>query len=99
MTLKSGIVFSLLLSLLLSQSGCTGVLWTEGEFDAYKEPAPNPNLKLYASKQGEDILVVYSEYSERRNTTHTRAYWLGRNEARVEDKHKPHFANSKAINE
>src|ERR1700722_12441899 len=80
------------------ESGCTCSLWTDGQLDAYKEPAPNPHLHLYTAGPGQDILVVYSEYSERRNTTRPRAFWLCRNQTRVQDDHEPRFVRKNAIN-
>lgn len=91
-TLKTGSTFLLLLTLLLSQSGCTYALWTDGTLDAYREPAPTPNLRLYESQKQSDILVVYGEYSDRYDSTHTRAYWLNQNESRIENDHAPAFA-------
>jgi hypothetical protein len=80
-----------LLSLPFFGSGCTYALWTNGNLDAYKEPALSPNLRLYESKQKNDILVVYKEYAERNESTNTRAYWLNKNEKRVENQYAPGF--------
>ncbi len=78
-------------------NGCTYALWTNGGLDNYKEPAPNPNLRLYASRQGQDVLVVYSEYSERHETLHARAYWLGRNQDRVAKQRAPVFVRQETV--
>jgi hypothetical protein len=96
-TVKLGLRFLPLLALLISQSGCTYALWTNGDLDAYKEPAQNPNLQLFESKQRDDYLVVYKEYSERRESTNTRAYWLNKNQYRVENQHAPSFAHKKEV--
>jgi hypothetical protein len=85
-----------LLLILSLESGCTYSLWTDGNLDAYREPAPTPNLHLYQSQKKNDYLVVYNEYSERSDRTYTRAYWLNKNENRVEDKSIPAFAAKKS---
>ena len=87
-----------LLLILLLESGCTYALWTNGNLDAYKEPAPAPNLRLFESQKKNDFLVVYTEYSERSDSAHTRAYWLNKNQNRIEDKRAPAFARKKAVN-
>jgi len=67
------ILFVLLL--LASGSGCvTKALWDNGNLEAVKEPAGNVNLRLFAAKRPDDVLVVYDEYSERSDATRTRAY-------------------------
>lgn len=79
-------------------SGCTYALWTNGNLDAYKEPALSPNLRLYESKQKNDILVVYKEYTERNNSTNARAYWLNKNDKRVENQYAPAFVRKRSAN-
>ena len=96
-TVKYAARFLPLLLILFLESGCTYALWTNGNLDAYKEPAPNPNLRLYKSTQGDDVLVVYKEFSERNDATHTRAYWLNKNQKRVEKRHAPAFTRSRSI--
>lgn len=81
-----------LLLLLLFGSGCTYALWTNGNLVAYKEPAQNPDLHLFQSRQRADFLVVYDEHSERTDTIHRRAYWLNSNQGRVEKQKAPAFA-------
>jgi hypothetical protein len=88
-----------LLLILLFQSGCTYALWTDGNLDAYKEPAQTPSLHLYESQKKNDFLVVYAEYSERSDSTRTRAYWLNKNDRRVENQHAPAFARKKSIDD
>ncbi|HUA66378.1 MAG TPA: hypothetical protein VME24_11050 [Alphaproteobacteria bacterium] len=82
-----------LLLLLLLQSGCTYALWTNGNLVAYKEPAQNPDLHVFQSTQRNDFLIVYHEHSERTDSIHTRAYWLNKNQRRVEDQKAPAFAH------
>ena len=87
------ILFCLLL--LSSGSGCvTKALWDNGNLEAVKEPAGNVNLRLFAAKRPDDVLVVYDEYSERSDATRTRAYWLHENQARVDQRRAPHFAST-----
>jgi len=81
-----------LLLLLLLQSGCTYALWTNDNLVAYKEPAQNPDLHLFESTRQKDFLVVYDEHSERTDAIHKRAYWLNRNQTRVERQKAPIFA-------
>jgi hypothetical protein len=90
----AGLLLPLLLLMLL-ESGCTYALWTNGNLVDYKEPAPNPDLHLFESKQGTDYLVVYKEYSERTDSFHGRAYWLNKNQTRVERQKAPVFAGRK----
>lgn len=82
-----------LLLLLLLQSGCTYALWTNGNLVAYKEPAQNPDLRLFQATQQSDFLVVYNEHSERTDSIHKRAYWLKKNQQRVTDQKAPTFAH------
>lgn len=77
--------------LLLLQSGCTYALWTNGNLVAYKEPAQDPDLHLFQPKRPGDFLVVYDEHSERTDAVHRRAYWLNKNQARVEKQKAPIF--------
>lgn len=93
LTIKFAGLFLPLLLLLLLESGCTYALWTNGNLVAYKEPAQNPNLHLFHSTQRNDFLVVYDEHSERTDSTHKRAYWLNKNQRRVEDQKAPVFAH------
>lgn len=86
-----------LLLLLIVESGCTYALWTNGNLDAFKEPAQNPELRLYQSGQRKDFLVVYNEYSERRDTIHRRAYWLNKNQCRLEKQRAPIFVRKQSL--
>jgi hypothetical protein len=95
MKLKSAVAECLLLLLpLLLGSGCmTAKLWDNGNLEAWKQPAIDPHLHLYDAKSRPDVLVVYDEYSDRHDTTHTRAYWLNESEKRVEQGHAPRFVS------
>jgi hypothetical protein len=88
-----GVFFSLLL--MLSQSGCTYMLWSDQNYDSFHQPAPNPDLHLYESKKQNDILVVYKEQSERNEHIRTRAYWLNRNQIRVTQQAPPIFVSKR----
>lgn len=96
-TVKHAARFLPLLLILFLESGCTYALWTNGNLDAYKEPAQNPDLHVFQSEQRGDFLVVYKEQSDRNDAIHTRAYWLNKNENRVEDKRAPAFARKKSV--
>jgi hypothetical protein len=61
----------------LLASGCmTRKLWTESKLDEWNEPAPNPNLHLFRAENPDHVLVVYDEFSDRHETTRTRAFFL-----------------------
>ncbi len=98
MNAASLIRFALLLPPLALGSGCaTHALWTHTEqLDALKEPADNPNLRLFDARRHDDLLVVYDEYSERGDAIHTRAYWVHRNEKRVEQRREPAFVSTRS---
>ena len=84
--------------LLLAESGCvTKLLWQNDAFEAYNEPAAQANLRLYVGASlTTNLLVVYTEASERRGKFRTRAYWLDDNVARVMKHQRPHFARLNA---
>jgi hypothetical protein len=76
-------------------SGCaTKALWDNGGLEAWREPASPVNLHLFVARRKNDLLVVYDEYSERSDGIHTRAYWLNENQARMDQRHAPHFAST-----
>lgn len=84
------IVYLLLLPLL--GNGCaTRHLWTDSALDEWNEPAPNPNLRLFDDERRHAILVMYDEYSERRSTTRTRAFFLEPNQASLAQHTRPRF--------
>jgi hypothetical protein len=89
---KQIVLLTQVLLTLISQSGCcTYKMWDEGAFDSSNMPAANPNLKLFEAKQRNDFLAVYNEYSERKEATRTRAYWLNENQDRVRRAKAPEF--------
>lgn len=84
----------LLLPLLLGSSCATKALWTNGNLEAWNEPADDTSLRLFQSANRKDLLVVYDEYSERSGATHTRAFWLNKNEERLEERRAPRFVSA-----
>lgn len=72
------------------------MLWSDQNYEAFHQPAPNPDLHLYQSEKQNDILVVYKEQSERTERIYTRAYWLNKNQIRVTRESQPVFINKKA---
>ncbi len=78
------------------EGGCvTKVLWQNNTFEAYNEPAAHSNLRLYlGADQTTDLLVVYTEVSERHDGLRTRAYWLNDNQRRVTKHLPPHFTSA-----
>ena len=96
MVKQAGRVLPLLL-ILFFESGCTYALWTNGNLEDYKEPTQNPDLHLYESQKRKDFLVVYQEISERNDAIHSRAYWLNKNETRVDKQHAPIYASKKSV--
>lgn len=84
----------MMLSLLLFGSGCvTKALWTNGNLEAWNEPTDDANLRLFEGTGRKDLLVVYDEYCERTDVTHTRAFWLNANEKRLEQRRMPDFVS------
>ena len=92
------VIIALLLPLLTC--GCaTNALWNKTQLDAWNEPADNPKLQLFDASRQKDFLVVYDEYSERHDSTRTRAYLLNQNEKRVAQGRKPHFVSAQRSRE
>ena len=92
------LILALLLPLLTG--GCaTHALWTEAQLDDWNEPATDSKLQLFDASRQKDFLVVYDEYSERHDSTRTRAYFLNQNEKRVEQGRKPRFVSSQLSRE
>src|SRR3954447_11488751 len=80
----------ILAALALLLTGCaTPALWEEGRFARYHEPADLPNLRLFHSKDGSDILVEYDEIREGSEAIQHRAYWLKPNLERLAARRKP----------
>jgi hypothetical protein len=96
MKVKSGVALLLFFPLLISQSGCTAILWSDEDFPGDREPAPDPKLRLYQATNQNDFLVVYREQSESNERTHTRAYWLIKNQIRITRNEPPIFASQHA---
>jgi hypothetical protein len=86
-----------LLLLPLLANGCvTHKLWTASALDEWNEPAPNPNLRLFEDTRRNDLLVVYSEFSERHSATCTRAFYLQQNLKPLAHHARLHFVNAHA---
>ena len=85
------------LFVLILGNGCaTHALWHNDNLEAWNQPAPTPNLRLFESKQPADILVVYDEYLERSDVIHPRAYWLKENQKLLAQGYAPHFVSTKS---
>src|SRR5258706_3698176 len=81
-----------LATLALLLGGCaTPALWEEARFARYHEPADRPNLRLFKSNHGSDILVEYDETREGSDSILRRAYLLEPNVERLRDRRKPEF--------
>ena len=92
------LTIALLLPLLTG--GCaTHALWTKAQLDDWNEPATDSKLQLFDASRQKDFLVVYDEYSERHDSTRTRAYFLNQNEKRVEQGRKPWFVGAQLSRE
>ena|ERR1051325_8577351 len=88
----------LLLFPLIVGNGCaTSALWKNDNLETWNEPANKANLHLFEAKPRSDFLVVYDEYSERKDTTQTRAYWLKENQPRVSQRNAPLFINTNSV--
>ena len=88
---------TLLLILPLLASGCmTHKLWTESALDEWNRPADNSDLRLFRDERRDDLLAVYDEYSERHETTQTRAFFLNQNQKLLAKNVRPHFVNVKS---
>jgi len=88
--------WTIVLWLPLLTGGCaTEALWNKTQLDAWNEPADNSRLQLFDASRQKDFLVIYEEYSERHDSTRTRAYFLNRNAKRVEQGRKPHFVSAR----
>jgi len=87
------------LGLALLVTGCQTVekyslthrLWDSSEWVKFNEPAPNPNLALFETSDGRDVLVQYDALSEKRSTVQRRAYYLRRNQEAIAAGNKPKF--------
>ena len=103
MNVKSSVAMSQLVAagLLLLLTGCKAVekhsltyrLWDNGDLRKWSEPAPNPNLAIFEATNGTDLLVQYDAFSEKHSVVKRRAYYLLRNEARIDARKKPKLVN------
>jgi len=92
----------LLIALLLPLLACgcaTTALWNRAQLDDWNEPAASPRLQLFDAGRQKDFLVVYDEYSERHDSTRTRAYFLNQNEPLVGQGRKPYFVSAQLSRE
>ncbi len=90
----------LLLSLLpaVAGGGCAiNALWTKADLDDCNLPAQRANLRLFAEDSRGDLVVVYDEYSERHDSTRTRAYLLRKNQSRIEQQRSPLFTKTNSF--
>jgi hypothetical protein len=93
-------LLTMVLLLPLLTGGCaTNALWNKTQLDAWNEPDDNSRLQLFDASRQKDFLVVYDEYSERHDSTRTRAYFLNQNDKRVEQGRKPHFVSAQLSRE
>jgi hypothetical protein len=76
-------------------TGClTHKLWKETEsWNASKLPAVPNNLQLYEDAEKRDFLVVYDQLSDRSQRVRVRAYYLYRNEERINSGERPRFTS------
>jgi hypothetical protein len=88
---RPALQFPLLLALLMTSGCMTHRLWNDANLNQWNEPAPHSNLRLYHDVRRDDLLAVYDEFSERRATNRTRAFFLRQNEKRLAQKTRPHF--------
>lgn len=101
MTPTRGLAFPLmaLTCLMFLLTGCetarkysfTYRLWDSEDLRKWSEPAPNPNLALFATPDGSDVLVRYDAFSEKHSAIECRAYYLHSNTARVAAGQRPVF--------
>jgi hypothetical protein len=71
----------------------THKLWTESQLDEWNEPAGNPNLRVFRDERQNDLLVIYDEFSDRQETDRARAFFLYKNQSRLQSQSRPHFVN------
>jgi len=88
-------LFALLVAQTVFVSGCTSALWDKNTFAHHYQPAAPANLRLFYSKERNDILVQYDESSDTDDKTRPRCYWLWPNTMRVNRERKPHFVSAK----
>jgi hypothetical protein len=78
----------------LLASGCvTHKLWTESRLDAWNEPAPQPQLRLFRAAPQNNFLVVYDELAGRNDDLRPRAFFLNPDLSSPAQGSHPHFVN------
>jgi hypothetical protein len=88
--MTKSILWPLLAFPLLLLTGCaTSVLWEDGCFARFHEPAAAPDLCLFQG--GRDVLVQYTETRDSDEKQWRRTYWLHQNEQRINERRKPRF--------
>jgi hypothetical protein len=86
--------FTMVLLVSLLTSGCvTHKLWTESQLDEWNQPAGDPHLHVFRDERQNDLLVCYVEFSDRRETNRTRAFFLSENQKRLHTQGRPHFVS------
>jgi len=72
--------------------GCvTHALWEDANLGTRHQPAAEANLQLFRSGDPRELLVLYKESAEGKETTLTRAYLLYENERRIMRQRPPKF--------
>jgi hypothetical protein len=85
---------AVVLLLPLLTGGCvTHKLWTESQLDEWNEPAGDPNLRVFRDERQNDLLVTYEEFSDRGEANRARAFFLYKNQKRLQSQGRPHFVN------
>jgi hypothetical protein len=96
------ITAALLIASFLPLTGCestrsytlTGALWTSPDLRGFREPASEPNLRLFQHASRGEVLVLYDEEREKTGVIERRAYFLLPNRKRIEARRKPRFVNA-----
>jgi len=100
--LKAALLLTLAGSLALLVTGCSTVeqysltyrLWDTGDLRKFSEPAPNPNLALFETTNGVDVLVEYDALSEKHSCIKRQAYHLHESEALIVGGKQPKLVRS-----
>lgn len=64
-------------------------LWNNEDWRKWNEPAPNPRLALFDTRDHTNLLVEYDAYSEKRSTIKRQAYYLQSSQARINEGKAP----------
>jgi hypothetical protein len=96
---------AVLMAVLLMTSGCetgypslTCAVWKSESLRNFHEPADDPRVAVYVSKQPRDLLVAYDEVSERRNHLRRRAFYAEANLARLQAGKRPRYVSVSRTN-